>query len=86
MAAHDDSIAIYRDLVEGQELRKVLAVAIVIRGIALRNLDRLEEAAAAHDESIAIRRVLVEGEHREELRNDLAGAIVNRGSALVVNG
>jgi tetratricopeptide (TPR) repeat protein len=57
--------------------RDDLAAAIMGRGVALRNLGRLEEAVTAYDESIGIYRVLVEGEHRQELRNDLALALYN---------
>jgi len=85
VAAYDESIGIYRVLVEGkhrQELRNDLAMAIMNRGNVLLSLGRLEEAVTAYDESIGIRRVLVEGEHRQELRNDLAAAIMGRGLAL----
>jgi len=81
----DESIAIYRLLVEGEhrpELRNDLARAVMNRGLALWSLGQLEEAVTAHDESIAIYRALVEGEHRQELGSYLARAILNRGSAL----
>jgi hypothetical protein len=42
----------------------------------------LEEAAAGYDESIAIYRALVEGEHRQELGDHLARAIMIRGIAI----
>jgi tetratricopeptide (TPR) repeat protein len=85
VAAHDESIAINRELVEKehrQELRNDLARAITNRGTALKKLGRLEEAVAAHDGSIAIYRELVEKEHRQVLRNGLAMAVMNRGIAL----
>ncbi|HEY6346349.1 MAG TPA: tetratricopeptide repeat protein [Bryobacteraceae bacterium] len=85
IAAHDESIVLYRELAEKErrpELRNNLARAIMNRSNTLKDLGRLEEAVAAYDESIAILHELVEKEHRREPRNDLAVSIMNRGNAL----
>jgi tetratricopeptide (TPR) repeat protein len=52
------------------------------KGVALRNLGRLEEAIHCYKEAIGIYRRLVEVEGRVELENDLARALMNKGNAL----
>jgi tetratricopeptide (TPR) repeat protein len=85
LAAHDESISIYRALIDNehrQELRNELARAIQNRSTTLQELGRREDAVVASDESIAIFRALVEDEHRRELREDLAISMMGRGSVL----
>jgi tetratricopeptide (TPR) repeat protein len=69
--------------VEGRmELANDLAVALINKGVALRDLGRHKEAIDCHDEAIGIYRRLVEVEGRMELANDLAVALINKGVAL----
>jgi len=69
--------------VEGRvELENDLAIALMNKGAALRDLGRHKEAIDCHDEAIGIYRRLVEVEGRVELANDLAGALINKGVAL----
>ncbi len=95
VAAYDEAIALMSGLREvleprGQwapELRNDLAVAHINRGNALSRQGDLAGALAAYDEAIALRSGLREeleprGQWSPELRNDLAGAHMNRGNAL----
>jgi tetratricopeptide (TPR) repeat protein len=71
--------------VEGRvELENYLAMALMNKGAALRDLGRHKEAIDCHDEAIRIYRRLVEVEGRVELENDLAMALalMNKGAAL----
>jgi tetratricopeptide (TPR) repeat protein len=69
--------------VEGRvELENDLAIALMNKGAALRDLGRLEEAIDYYDEAIGIYRRLVEVEGRVELANYLAMALMNKGTAL----
>jgi tetratricopeptide (TPR) repeat protein len=71
--------------VEGRvELENYLAMALMNKGAALRDLGRHKEAIDCHDEAIRIYRRLVEVEGRVELENDLAMALalINKGVAL----
>jgi tetratricopeptide (TPR) repeat protein len=69
--------------VEGRvELENDLAIALMNKGAALRDLGRHKEAIDYYDEAIGIYRRLVEVEGRVELENDLAGALINKGTAL----
>jgi tetratricopeptide (TPR) repeat protein len=73
--------------IEGQwELENDLAMALMIKGVALSVLGRLEEAIDCYDEAIGIFKRLVEVEGRVELANDLARALMNKGVALSVLG
>ena len=70
MATEDEAIGILTDLVERRgrtELANELAMALMNKGNARRNLGRPDEAVAAHDAAIAIRRELVERQGRAEL-------------------
>jgi tetratricopeptide (TPR) repeat protein len=80
-------IEIRRRLVEVEgrvKLKNDLAMALALmnKGIALRNLGRLSEAIHCYKEAIGIYRRLVEVEGRVELENELARALMNKGNAL----
>jgi len=82
---YDEAIGIYRRLVEVEgrvELENDLAMALMNKGVALRNLGHHREAIDCYDEAIGIYRRLVEVEGRVELANDLAMALMNKGIAL----
>jgi tetratricopeptide (TPR) repeat protein len=82
---HDEAIGIYRRLVEVEgrvELENELAMALINKGIALRNLGHHREAIDYYDEAIGIYRRLVEVEGRVELADYLATALINKGIAL----
>jgi tetratricopeptide (TPR) repeat protein len=61
-----------------------LATALHSQGYALIELGQLPEALGAYDEAIGLYRQLVDGEGRRELRNDLAGVLVNK--AILIEG
>ncbi|MFZ8852328.1 MAG: tetratricopeptide repeat protein, partial [Armatimonadota bacterium] len=70
-------------VVEGRvELENDLAMALMIKGVALSVLGHHSEAIDYYDEAIGIYRRLVEVEGRVELENDLATALMNKGVAL----
>ena len=63
-------------------LRGEWATALVnIKGVALDSQKQFEEAVKCHDQAIEIREELVQG-GREDLREDVATALVNKGVAL----
>jgi tetratricopeptide (TPR) repeat protein len=85
--AIEKAIEIRRRLVEVEGRVKLrndfaMALALMNKGFALRNLGRLEEAIHCYKEAIGIYRRLVEVEGRVELENDLARALMNKGNAL----
>jgi tetratricopeptide (TPR) repeat protein len=82
---YKEAIGIYRRLVEVEgrvELENYLAMALMNKGAALRDLGRHREAIDCYEEAIGIYRRLVEVEGRVELANDLAMVLVNKGIAL----
>jgi tetratricopeptide (TPR) repeat protein/tRNA A-37 threonylcarbamoyl transferase component Bud32 len=85
VGGYDDTIAIYRQLVERDghtELTPDLARAVINKGSALIKLRHFKGAIAASDEAIAICRRLSEVNGHTELASQLASALTNKGTAL----